>query len=120
MWRDVHVTAAWPTVVALLLVALWALAAHWNDGLRTKMLWVATAVAQILVMLQVIVGVITLNTRDPAAPEASQTHTFYGFLTLVAITILYGYRNQLGNKRYLLYGLGGLFLWGLVVRAMTL
>lgn len=107
-------------MVALLIVALWALAAHWRENLQTSALWIATAVAQVLVMLQVTVGVITLNSRPEGAAEASQIHTFYGFLTLVAITILYGYRNQLADKRYLLYGLGGLFLWGLVVRTMTL
>lgn len=120
MVRDIHIAAAWPTMAALLVVALWALAAHWREALRTSALWIATTVAQVLVMLQVIAGVITLNTRDEGAAEASQIHTFYGFLTLVAITILYGYRNQLGDRRYLLYGLGGLFLWGLVVRTMTL
>jgi len=120
MWRDVHVAAAWPTMGTLLVVAVWALAAHWQEGLRGRALWIATAVAQVLVMLQVIVGVITLNTLAEGAAEASQIHTFYGFLTLVAITILYGYRNQIGDRRYLLCGLGGLFLWGLVVRTMTL
>jgi len=106
-------------MAALLVVALWALAAHWREALRTQALWVAIAIAQVLLMLQVIVGVITLNSLADGA-EASQIHTFYGFLTLVAITILYGYRGQIGDKRYLLYGLGGLFLWGLVVRTMTL
>ena len=44
---------------------------------------------------------------------------FYGFLTLLAVGLIIGYR-QLAQYRNLLYGLGGLFIMGLSIRAMTL
>ena len=45
---------------------------------------------------------------------------FYGFIALVGVGLLYSYRHQLAEYRYLLYGGGGLFLMGLAIRAMTI
>jgi hypothetical protein len=45
---------------------------------------------------------------------------FYGFLAIIAIGIIYSYRHQLSDHRYLLYAGGGLFLMGLGIRAMLL
>lgn len=108
---------AWLVLAIVAISAVWALTAHWVEALRIRALWIVTGIAHVLVMAQVIVGVIVLNQTDA---EVSQTHTFYGFLTLVAITILYAYRTQLADHLYLLYGGGGLFLVGLVIRAMLL
>ena len=44
--------------------------------------------------------------------------TLFGFSALFGVAILYGYRNQIRDKVHLLYGLGGLFLMGLGIRAM--
>jgi hypothetical protein len=45
---------------------------------------------------------------------------FYGFVAIIAVGILYSYRNDrfVRGKIYLLYGFGGLFLMGLGIRAM--
>jgi hypothetical protein len=43
---------------------------------------------------------------------------FYGFVAILTVGIIYSYRAQLARHRYLLYGLGGLFLMGLGIRAM--
>jgi hypothetical protein len=45
---------------------------------------------------------------------------FYGFLAVFAVAIIYSYRTQLRNRLYLLYGLGGLFIMGLGIRALLL
>jgi hypothetical protein len=45
---------------------------------------------------------------------------FYGFLGIIAVGILYSYRPQVQQWRYLLYGFGGLFIMGLGIRAMTI
>lgn len=108
---------AWFVLAALAVAAAWALAAHWIEALRVRALWIVTGAAQILLMVQILLGVIALNQIDA---DVSQTHTFYGFLTLVVVTILYAYRTQLADHIYLLYGGGGLFLVGLVIRAMLL
>ena len=51
-----------------------------------------------------------LQTRVSAIP--------CGFVAIIAIAIIYSYRNQLKGKLYLLYGGGSLFLMGLGIRAM--
>ena len=43
---------------------------------------------------------------------------FYGFVAIIAVAIIYSYRDQMQADRYLLYGFGGLFLMGLGIRAM--
>jgi hypothetical protein len=43
---------------------------------------------------------------------------FYGFVAIIAVGIIYSYRAQLRDRLYLLYGLGGLFVMGLGIRAL--
>jgi hypothetical protein len=50
--------------------------------------------------------------------EAPEFHMFYGFVAIITVGIIYSYRAQLKPHLYLLYGLGGLFLMGLGIRAM--
>ena len=51
---------------------------------------------------------------------------FYGWFVLmasvaiIAVGIIYSYRQQLRERIYLLYGLGGLFIMGLGIRAMVI
>ena len=45
-------------------------------------------------------------------------HMFYGFVAIFAVAIIYSYREQMKHRLYLLYGLGGLFLMGLGIRAV--
>ena len=65
--------------------------------------------------VQVFLGVYLVNKEKI---KATQFHMFYGFVGLIAITILYSYRSQLKHKLYLLYGFGGLFVMGLGIRAV--
>ena len=50
--------------------------------------------------------------------KAPQFHMFYGFVAIIAVGIIYSYRQQLRHRIYLLYGGGGLFIMGLGIRAM--
>jgi hypothetical protein len=50
--------------------------------------------------------------------EPPSFHMFYGFVAILTVGIIYSYRAQLARHRYLLYGVGGLFLMGLGIRAM--
>ena len=50
--------------------------------------------------------------------EAPQFHMFYGFVAIIAVGILYSYRQQLRDYVFLLYGFGGLFVMGLGIRAL--
>jgi hypothetical protein len=72
---------------------------------------------QVLVFVQVAVGIAYKNSEDV---EPRELHELYGFSALFAIAILYAYRNQLREKQYLLYGLGSLFIMGLGIRELFL
>ena len=115
--RGVHEDFAWVMVIGNGLAALWALAAHFRSALRVRALWWFTLVAQLTVFVQVSLGVGMVAGQDIEAP---QIHMFYGFLAIIAIGIIYSYRHQLSEHRYLLYGGGGLFVMGLGIRAMLL
>jgi hypothetical protein len=111
------VAGAWVVVVANAMVGLWALAAHWLPALRVRALWWCTAAAEVAIFVQVILGVAMVAGEGR---QAEQFHMFYGFVALVTVGIIYSYRQQLHRWRYLLYGLGGLFLMGLGLRALVI
>lgn len=114
---DAHAWVAWVVVVSNAVAGLWALAAHWLPAARHRSLWWFTVAAQLTIVAQVILGVLVVTTEDREAP---QFHMFYGFVALASVGIIYSYRQQLAAHRYLLYGLGGLFLMGLAIRAMLI
>jgi hypothetical protein len=115
--RDLHTGWAWFVVVANGLAGLWALGAHRWEELRHRALWWFTGVAQVAIFVEAVIGVVMLNRENIEAPEF---HLFYGFVALATVGIIYSYRHQLAAWLYMLYGLGGLFLMGLAIRAMTL
>ena len=114
---DLHADFAWVVVGTNAAVGVWALGAHGLERLRTKHLWWATVAAELTIVLQVILGVALVAVEDI---EVAQFHAFYGFVALATIGIVYSYRHQLRPHLYLLYGLGGLFLMGLALRAVTI
>ena len=114
---DLHETWAWVVVVGNGLAGLWALAAHFRPSLRGPALWWFTTAVEVSVFVQVGLGVGLVAGQDMEAP---QFHMFYGFVAIIAIGIVYSYRNQIAREYlYLLYGGGGLFLMGLGIRAMV-
>jgi len=113
--HDLHVALGWVIVVGNAAAGGWALAAHWLTGLRVRALWLFTATAQVLIAVQVIIGVINMQLNDL---EVDGVHLFYGFIAVFTVGIIYSYRQQLEQRIYLLYGFGGLFLMGLALRSM--
>jgi hypothetical protein len=98
------------------LAGLWALGAHFQPGLRTRALWWFTAVAEVAVFVQVALGVGLVAGQKIEAPKF---HMFYGFVAIIAVGIIYSYKDQMARRwLYLLYGLGGLFVMGLGIRAV--
>ncbi|HEX8804228.1 MAG TPA: hypothetical protein VF743_08540 [Acidimicrobiales bacterium] len=112
--RDLHTTWSWVVILSNAAAGLWALGAHARAALRTPALWWFTAAAQLSVFVEVTLGVVLLNREGIEAP---QFHMLYGFSAIVAVGIVYSYRQQLKDRQYLLYGLGGLFIMGLGIRA---
>ena len=97
------------------LAGVWALAASKLPSLRTRALWWFTVIAELTVFVQVILGVQLVAGEKMEAP---QFHMFYGFVAIIAIGILYSYRQQMRHRLYQLYGFGGLFIMGLGIRAL--
>jgi hypothetical protein len=114
---DAHEWFAWVVVLSNAFVGAWALAAHWLERLRVPALWRCTAAAEVTIFVQVGLGVAAQSSEDIEPP---QMHTFYGFVAIIAVGLIYSYRQQVAAYRYLLYGAGGLFLMGLGIRAMVL
>jgi hypothetical protein len=113
--RDLHTTWAWFVIIGNGMAGLWALVALKVPGLRTRALWWFTAIVEIAILLQVILGVVLISARGL---QVEQFHMFYGFVAIIAGAIMYSYRQSMAHRIYLLYGLGGLFLMGLCIRAM--
>jgi hypothetical protein len=112
---DIHEGWAWMVIIGNGVAGLWALAAHWLEPLRTRALWWFTVVVEASIFVQVALGVALVSGKGLEAP---QFHMFYGFVAIIAVGLIYSYRQQLAPHRYLLYGGGGLFLMGLGIRAM--
>ena len=53
--------------------------------------------------------------KDYSAPRF---HMFYGFLAFITVGLAYQYRTQMRGRAEMLYGLVGLFLMGLGIRAV--
>ncbi len=111
----IHEGWSWMVIIGNGLAGLWALGALRWPSLRTRALWWFTAFAEFAVFVQVGLGVGLIQGQGYTAPKF---HMFYGFVAIIAVGILYSYRQQLRHRLYLLYGLGGLFVMGLGIRAM--
>ena len=112
---DVHEAWAWFVVIGNGLAGLWALAAHRWEALRSRALWWFVGVVEVSIFVQVGLGVALIGIENLEPPSF---HMFYGFVAILTVGIIYSYRAQLARHRYLLYGLGSLFLMGLGIRAM--
>lgn len=115
---DLHVALGLPVILANAAVALWAFAAHWLKPLQVRALWWAVAAAQVSIFVQATLGAVGLT--DGA--DRPGIHFFYGFLAITGVALLYAWRSNeaLAQWRYLVYGLGGAFVTGLLIRAHTL
>jgi hypothetical protein len=116
---NLHNTLGWVLIVANAFVGVWALTAQYVERLRLKAMWWAIGVAQLAVFAVAIVGVLLANEEGRVLDDF---HALYGFTTIVAVGILYSYRSSpfIGDKQYLLYGFGSLFIMGLGIRALFL
>jgi hypothetical protein len=113
---DLHETWAWVMIGSNAFTGAWATAAHWLAPLRVRALWWFVILAEITVVVQVVLGVWMVSEQHL---HVRDFHMLYGFAALITVGILYAYRSQLRAWLYLLYGLGGLFLMGLGLRAIV-
>ena len=114
---DIHKSWAWFVIVSNGLAGLWSLGAHRWPSLRSRALWWFTGGAEATILVQVIFGITLLNHYKLHAPKF---HMFYGFVAFITVGLLYSYRYvfRARNQLELFYGLGGLFMMGLGIRAI--
>ena len=99
--------------------ALAGLASPWSPGgsrLCGQRRWVVAArlVAEIALLVQVGDGC------DPRLDESytvPRFHMFYGFVGFTTVAIAYSSRDSMRGRLEMLYGLVGLFLMGIGIRA---
>tara|TARA_Y100001936_G_scaffold70691_1_gene69800 strand:- start:187 stop:582 length:396 start_codon:yes stop_codon:yes gene_type:complete len=115
--RDLHTTVAFLLIFTNAIAGVWGILLDRESIKSIRFFWTAIVGAQIVVFAQAIVGV-ALQSAENIEPD--DFHYLYGFSMIIAIALLYGYRNTIGNKKFLLYGLGSLFIMGLGIRAMFL
>ena len=116
-YRVTHEVIEWLMVLLNGTAGVWSLLAHRNKLLRISVLSWVTAIAQIMVLAHLFSGVALASSEDLEVPKF---HLLYRSAAALSVGVIYGYRNQLDNKRYLLYGFAGLFLMGLGIRSMLL
>ena len=78
----------------------------------------STIVAESAILVQVLLGTILVAGDENYRKVVPRFHMFYGFIIFVTIGLLYQYRTQMKGRLELLYGLGGLFIMGLGIRAV--
>lgn len=113
--REFHAAWAWFVIIGNAVAGLWVLGAHWIGALRRRAMCWFVALAQSTVAVQVGLGFALLG---PGGYEVETFHVFYGVVATLTVAVLFSYRSQLRHRIHLLYGLGGLFLAGLGIRAM--
>ena len=113
--HDFHATWAYVAIAANGIVGVAALLAWRYPRLRGRWLWISIIVAESALLLQVLIGVVLQVSKDYVAPGI---HMFYGFLVFITVGLAYQYRFQMRGRREMLYGLTGLFLMGLGIRAV--
>ena len=116
---DWHRAVGWYVIFANAVVGVWCFAAYAWERLRSRLLWWAVGAAQLGSFVIAVLGVVLVNRYNV---ELDQFHALYGFSAIVAIAILYSYRNSpfMRGKEHLLYGFGSLFIMGLGIRSMVL
>ena len=117
MLLDFHEVWGYVAIVANGLAGIYALAAWRWKRLRGKPVWAATIAAEAAMMVQVVVGVLLVSVEDFEPPRF---HMFYGFLAFISVGLLYSYKYVWRARGWLelAYGLGGLFIMGLGIRAV--
>ena len=113
--RDFHEVFGYVAIGGNGLAGAVALLAWSFHGLRGRWVWRLTIVAETMMMLEVVIGAILVASDRYVG---TRVHMFYGFLAFITVGLAYQYRDVLPGRTELLYGLVGLFIMGLGIRAV--
>jgi len=112
---DTHSVVGFVAVVANGIAGIVCLVVWRVTRWRGRWVWILTITAESLFMFDVIVGTILVAGFKLKAPNV---HYFYGFLVFLTVGLAFQYRESMRGRTELLYGLVGLFLMGLGIRAV--
>jgi hypothetical protein len=112
---DFHRVWGYVAIVANGIAGIIGVLAWKKPRFRGRYVWFATIFAEGAIMLQVLVGVILVSGKRYEAPRF---HMFYGFVAFITVGLAYSYRYAMKGKMEMWYGLVGLFLMGVGIRAV--
>lgn len=117
--RDLHETTAYLLIGVTGVAGAWCLLADRFERLRGRALWVIVIAGQLLALAQAAFGALLANQDGVVLDDM---HALYGFSGVIAVGILYSYRNSpfMRGKELLLYGIGSWFVMGLGIRNLFL
>jgi len=115
--RNAHTIFAFVLIFSNAITGIWGVLLDKKAISNPKPFWFCIAIAQLLIFVQAILGV-SLQAADDLEPR--DFHYLYGFSMIIAIALLYGYKNSIGQHRFIMYGLGSFFIMGLGIRALFL
>ena len=117
MLFDIHRAFGYVAIVANFLAGAYTLCAWKWPKLRNRGLWWPTITAEGMMLIQVFLGVLLVAAQHYQPPRF---HMFYGFVAFITVGLLYSYRYVWRARGWmeLAYGLGGLFIMGLGIRAV--
>lgn len=122
-WSSAHEAFAWVLMGTNAAAGAWCLLAHYRPAARHRLLWPAVIVAQVIVFVEVILGVGQMRSAGLDPEDLPDLHVLYGASAIVAVAILYGYRSTspwVKEREYLVYSLGSFFIMGLGIRELFL
>jgi hypothetical protein len=111
---DFHKGWSWVVIVTNGLAGLVALGAWRVPHIRPRWWVVLTAIAEVTLVVQVTTGAILVSDESITAPRI---HMFYGFVGFATVSLAYSSRDSMRGRLEMLYGLVGLFLMGIGIRA---
>ena len=114
-----HSKWGYVAIVANALAGVIALVAWQWRRFRGRWVWIVTVAAEVAILVQILTGTI-LVARDKALAKQNgiRFHMFYGFLAFLTVGLAFQYRSYMRDRQDLFYGLVGLFLMGLGIRAV--
>ena len=114
----IHRFWGYVSIVANGLAGLYCLAAWKWKGMRGRPVWIVTTIAEVAILIQLILGVALVAGDKAYAKSVPRFHLFYAVLIFITVGLLYAYRRDMRGRLELMYGLGGLFVMGLGIRAV--
>lgn len=111
--RTLHTNFAWVVVAANLIVGIWGLVRHRRKLAPVRWFWIALGIAWATIFIQGAMGLTLFQDDKPPFK-----HTFYGFLFVVVMLIVWPLRGENARTMQLVFSAATLFIGIVAVRAV--